>query len=218
MISSSTPKIVCVGRNYPDHCTELNNPLPLKPILFLKPPSSLSDLYPVTIPSDLVEEAVHYELELVVVIGKTIFKANEEQATQAIAGYRLGLDLTDRSAQQLEKQQGVPWLLSKCRDGFLPLTSQQFSPEQVNLDNTELVLEKNGKIVQNGNTKDMLFKVPYLLSYISSVMTLVEGDLVMTGTPPGVGPLRSSDHLCLRCRSFKGEEKLLDFCITTVVR
>lgn len=200
----ATSKVVCVGRNYIDHAKELNNPIPKSPLLFIKPNSSLVDLSPsFSIPqetqkSDLQtyhESKVHHELEVAILIGKALVKANPEDSLDAIAGIGLGLDLTLRELQSVLKTKGHPWEKAKAFDGACPMS--HFIPYDSSIDLTDLEfsLIKNNKSVQEGHTKDMLFPVSELLSVISYHFSLLPGDIVMTGTPAGVAPLTSGDQL-----------------------
>lgn len=187
-------KVVCVGRNYADHIKELNNPMPERPILFIKPSTAICDLsQPITIPQHQGE--CHNELEIAVLIQSTLCKAHKSEVLAAVWGYGLGLDLTLRDVQSKLKQQGLPWERAKAFDGSCPL-SQFIEREQV--DNEQLIdfsLSINGDSRQVGNTKMMLTSIVELLVDISQCFTLTPGDVVMTGTPKGVGPLSSKDIL-----------------------
>lgn len=187
-------KVVCIGRNYADHALELNNPIPKEPILFIKPATSVVSLEaPFRIPSD--KGVVHFETEMAVLIGETLRNANEQQAMHAIAGIGLGLDLTLREVQDVLKQKGQPWEKSKCFDGACPL-SEFLSPASVNdLTDVQIRLSVNGEVRQDGNTAQMLTPVLKLLAYASEWFTLEPGDVVLTGTPAGVGPVQPGDQL-----------------------
>lgn len=189
-------KVVCVGRNYAEHAKELNNPIPVVPLLFMKPSTAIVSLNQwFTIPKHLGE--VHYETELAVLIGQPLKNADEEEARESIAGIGLALDLTLRDLQSELKKAGQPWEKAKGFDGSCPL-SQFISPELCpELAEISFSLEKNGEIMQQGDSGNMLNSITALLSYISDFFTLQPGDVVLTGTPAGVGPLRLDDQLSL---------------------
>jgi 2-keto-4-pentenoate hydratase/2-oxohepta-3-ene-1,7-dioic acid hydratase in catechol pathway len=177
-------KIICVGLNYRDHAAEANMAIPSEPILFLKPTSAISG------PNDDVEiplgaEKTDWEVELGVVIGKPGKYVKRERALQHIAGYCVLNDVSERS-YQLER--GGQWDKGKGCDTFAPIGPWLVTPEEV-LDPQalDLWLEVDGHRVQSGNTRTMIFGVEYLVSYISQFMSLRSGDVIATGTPPGVG-------------------------------
>ncbi|KAJ3171752.1 hypothetical protein HDU87_008294 [Geranomyces variabilis] len=182
-------KIVCVGRNYAAHASELGNPIPIKaPLLFLKPSTSfLVPPKPFALPAPHV---VHHEIELGVVIGKTASNVTAANAASYIGGYCLALDMTARDIQDSAKKSRGPWTLAKGLDGFLPVSS--FLPKEAVKDphNLRLFLKLDGNIVQDGSTKDMIFSIPRLIGYISKLMSLERGDVILTGTPAGVGPVQ----------------------------
>ena len=136
---------------------------------------------------------IHHEVELGVVIGKTGFKISEAQAAEYIAGYCLALDMTARDLQSKLKAKGLPWTLAKGFDTSCPVSD--FIPSQniSNPQNVDLWLKVNGELRQSSNTKNMIFNIPFLLSYISEFFTLEPGDLILTGTPEGVGPVKRGD-------------------------
>lgn len=186
-------KVVCVGRNYADHIAELENETPEEPLLFIKANNSLVHLQEVIhIPS---EGQCHNELELAFLLNKPLRNADIKAATEAVAGVGLALDLTLRDMQSKLKAKGHPWERAKAFDGSCPVS--QFVPaSQLNLNSAfEFQLEVNGEIRQQGNSGNMLWQWPQLLAHISQTFTLYPGDIVLTGTPKGVGPLHSGDHL-----------------------
>lgn len=186
-------KIVCVGRNYAEHAKELNNPIPKSPVLFIKPSTAAVPMeQPFAIPSG--QGVCHHELEMTVLINQPLTRASKEQAKSAIAGLGLGLDLTLREVQEGLKQKAHPWERSKAFDGSCPL-SQFAAYDGRELQNIELTLIRNGEVQQQGNSCDMLFPVIDLLVEISHSFTLLPGDVVLTGTPAGVGPLFAGDSL-----------------------
>lgn len=181
-------KVVCVGRNYAEHAHELNNPVPTSPILFIKPESSIQDQASLKIPRN----GIHYECELAILIGKM----SGDGVQPSIAGLGLALDLTDRELQSKLKEKGHPWERAKSFDGATFLS--RFVPyDGEDLRQIRFTLDLNGITVQNGVTSDMLFDVKSLLEEISSIFTLREGDVVLTGTPKGVGVLTDGDELVL---------------------
>ena len=183
-------KIICIGRNYVDHALELNNPIPRRPLLFLKPPSSLiTEGKKIEIPGEC--SSLHHEVELGLVIGKEGKNIEENMADHHIAGYVLALDMTARDIQDDIKKKGHPWLLAKCWDTFCPVSDFIPKEEVVDPANLSLWLKVDGQLKQSGNTKDMLFPIPKIISYASGIMKLEYGDVILTGTPKGVGSVLS---------------------------
>jgi 2-keto-4-pentenoate hydratase/2-oxohepta-3-ene-1,7-dioic acid hydratase in catechol pathway len=183
-------KIICVGRNYADHAKELGNEAPTSPLIFMKPPSSL--LAPgATIRRPAISERVDYEGELVVVIAKRARKLELESNWRSyILGYTLANDVTARDLQNKDGQ----WTRAKGFDTFCPVgpfVSDEIDP----VVGVEIETRVNGVVKQHGSTRDLIFNLPELLTYITSVMTLEPGDIILTGTPAGVGPLLSGDHV-----------------------
>lgn len=189
-------KVVCVGRNYAEHAKELNNPVPDKPILFLKPATALQSFdVPVRWPLEL--GACHHELEVSVLIGKRASKVAAAEVSDYIAGVGLGLDLTLRELQNQLKAKGHPWELAKAFDGSCPLSAFVNPDQFTDLNTVKLQLRINGQVRQQGCTSDMLTPIAALVSYISQYFTLEPGDVILTGTPAGVGPLCSGDQLSM---------------------
>ncbi|WP_392441372.1 fumarylacetoacetate hydrolase family protein [Edwardsiella piscicida] len=189
-------KVVCVGNNYREHVREMGSQVAPQPVLFLKPESALCDLrQPIVIPHGLGE--VHHEVELAVLIGMPLSQANEDRVARAIAGYGVALDLTLRDVQRECKKHGYPWEKAKAFDGACPISG--FIPESEfgDAQNAGLTLSVNGALRQSGNTRDMLTLILPLISYMSRFFTLRAGDVVLTGTPAGVGPLLSGDMLTI---------------------
>ncbi|OMH39548.1 fumarylacetoacetate hydrolase family protein [Motiliproteus sp. MSK22-1] len=187
-------KAVCVGRNYVEHAKELNNPVPANPLLFIKPYTAMTGLTP-SIQLPVEKGPCHFETELTVLIGSPLTQANEAQAADAIAGIGLGLDLTLRDLQDELKKKGHPWEIAKSFDGSCPL-SAFISPRRIsNIEDTEYRLWVNGELRQHGQTRQMITAVNKLLSYCSQHFTLLPGDVVLTGTPAGVGVLQRGDLL-----------------------
>lgn len=186
--------IFCIGRNYAEHAKELNNPVPDRPVVFTKPRTTLVvDGGTVRIPTHTVD--VHHEVELVVAIGIGGRDIAMADALRHVAGYAIGLDMTARDIQSDLKTKAHPWDLAKGLDTFAPLG--RFIPATTIPDPSELTLtlDVNGVRRQNGHTSDMLHSVPALIAFLSSYFTLTPGDLIFTGTPAGVGPVRPGDML-----------------------
>jgi len=189
-------KVVCIGRNYADHAKELNNPVPSKPILFIKPATAIVSLESgFSIPSDQGE--CHHEVELSVLIGAPLTKVSVNDASNAITGLGIGLDLTLRGLQAQLKEKGHPWEIAKSFDGACPLSKFVAPSAIADLMDQDIQLAINGAVRQQGNTSQMLWTVVSLIQYISNHFTLMPGDVVLTGTPAGVGPLHKGDELQL---------------------
>ncbi|CAB9497582.1 Probable acylpyruvase FAHD2, mitochondrial [Seminavis robusta] len=191
-------KIVCIGRNYVEHAKELGNPVPKEPFFFLKPTTSYIRSGSIIILPNATAN-VHHEIELGVVIGnneQACQGVSEEQAMSHIKGYLLALDLTERTLQGQAKNAGKPWSMSKGFDTFCPISDQMIeaTATATALDpSTSLWCKVNGQTRQNGPIGDMIFSIPKLISYISDCMTLQENDVILTGTPQGVGPIVPGD-------------------------
>ncbi|CAD5183084.1 unnamed protein product [Musa acuminata subsp. malaccensis] len=189
LLSAGT-KIIAVGRNYAAHAKELGNAVPKVPVLFMKPTSSyLQNGGTIEVPHPL--ESLDHEVELAVVIGKKARDVTEASAMDYVGGYALALDMTAREIQSAAKSAGLPWTVAKGQDTFTPISAVLPRSMVVDPNNLELWLKVvDDEIKQKGSTKDMIFKLPFLVSHISSIMTLVEGDVILTGTPSGVGPVK----------------------------
>jgi 5-carboxymethyl-2-hydroxymuconate isomerase len=187
-------KIVCVGRNYAEHVKELGNEVPDKPVLFLKPASSVIYSGEQIIHPDFGNE-LHHEVELVLLIGETIKNANKAEAEKAIVGYGVGLDMTLRDVQDELKKKGHPWTLAKCFDTSAVISDLVLKKDyQLKLDE-KLELKVNGVAKQSDSLKSMIFNPAEVAEYISSIMTLEKGDLIFTGTPAGVSKVNRGDKL-----------------------
>ncbi len=179
-------KIICVGLNYTDHARELNMPIPKYPILFMKPPTTLiSDGDSIIYPPQTKE--LHYEAELAIVIKDRIKSISEGEARKHILGFACGNDVTARDLQRADGQ----WTRAKSFDTFCPVGPKVVSG--IDPDNLDIKLFLNGQLKQSSNTSNMIFKVDYLVSFISQIMTLEPGDIILTGTPPGVGSMEVGD-------------------------
>ena len=189
-------KAVCIGRNYLEHIRELNNAVPETPILFIKPSTALAALdEPICLPAGRGE--CHHEVELAVLVGRELRNADTETARRAVAGYGVALDLTLRELQNELKKKGHPWETAKAFDGACPL-SPFLKPEALpDPQATGLALRVNGAFRQRGNTRQMMVGIFELMAHISTHFTLRPGDVVLTGTPAGVGPLQAGDVLAL---------------------
>jgi len=196
----SLGKIVCVGRNYADHARELNNPIPERPLLFMKPSTAAVDmLQPIVIPTD--RGSCHHELEMTLLIGARLSNASSAEVKKAIVGVGLALDLTLRDLQDRLKEKSQPWERAKAFDGSCPLSP--FSKvDDLDLQCQDIMLFRNGALQQAGNTKDMLFPIVDLVAEISRSFTLLPGDVILTGTPAGVGPLQMGDGIEARLGDF----------------
>ncbi len=187
-------KIFCVGRNYREHIKELNNPDPKEPVIFLKPKTALVHKgKPLVHPLHTIEW--EYESELVVRICKNGKEIPLHAARDYYDQYTLGLDLTARDVQRRLKSQGLSWELAKAYDGSALIGEFQPIPPNFNIQELDFHLEKNGMLVQEGFTGDMIWEIDELITYISNYFTLNIGDLLYTGTPAGVGELNPSDEL-----------------------
>lgn len=187
-------KIVCVGRNYAEHAKELGNEVPEKPVVFLKPTSALIHsgekiLHPA------FSQDMHHEVELVLLIGKTVKNADKIEAEDAIVGYGVGLDMTLRDLQNDLKKKGHPWTIAKCFDTSAVVSDFLLKSDYSITLEEEITLSVNGQIRQKEKLNKMLFKPAEIVEHISSLMTLEEGDLVYTGTPAGVGKVEVQDKL-----------------------
>jgi 2-keto-4-pentenoate hydratase/2-oxohepta-3-ene-1,7-dioic acid hydratase in catechol pathway len=179
-------KIICVGRNYREHAKELGNEVPAEPLLFFKPPSCvIANGAPIELPADAGR--VDFEGEVAVVIGAKLTKASEAQCTAAVRGI---VAANDVSAREWQKNDGQ-WARAKGTDTFLPLGEESRKPHD--LAALTLVTRVNGVERQRATTADLVFPIPTLLSFISRYITLYPNDLVLTGTPAGVGPLAAND-------------------------
>lgn len=187
-------RIFCIGRNYAEHVKEMGTPKPAEPVVFMKPATSLvPEGQPLVLPQG--KGSVHHEMELVVAIGREGAEISVEQAMDYVAGVTLGIDFTLRDLQSKLKQAGQPWERSKSFDGSAPLGKFTAWSGQTDIQNIEMRCTVNGSLRQHGNTRDMLFSVAEIIAFLSHHWRLLPGDLIYTGTPAGVGPLQSGDHI-----------------------
>jgi 2-keto-4-pentenoate hydratase/2-oxohepta-3-ene-1,7-dioic acid hydratase in catechol pathway len=177
------PKIICVGRNYSEHARESGHAPPANPIFFSKPNSAICDPgRPIRLPS--ISQQVDYEAELAVVIGRRGYKIPVEKAHEYIAGYTLTNDVSARDMQEADGQ----WFRAKSCDTFAPLGPWIVTADEIDdAHHLRITLTLNGQVMQDSNTSNLIFKIPFLISYLSNSMTWEVGDILATGTPPGVG-------------------------------
>lgn len=187
-------KIVCLGRNYSEHIKELGNEVPDKPVLFIKPSSSIiPDGGTIVIPD--YSDDCHHEVELALLIGKTGENISRGNALAHVVGYGVAVDLTLRDVQSRQKEKGLPWEIAKGFDTACPLSD--FVPaEQIDdPHNLQLTLRVNDEVRQDGNTAQMMRQIPQIIEEISAIFTLEEGDVILTGTPAGVSRIQSGDTM-----------------------
>jgi acylpyruvate hydrolase len=196
-------KILCVGRNYSEHAKELGNAVPENPVIFSKPDTALlKNGEPFYIPD--FSNDVHHEIELVIKINKVGKKIQEKFARNYFSEIGLGIDFTARDKQNELKSKGLPWELAKAFDGSAPI-GNFINIENIDLKNIDFSLQKNGQLVQQGNTSQMIFSFEQIVSFVSQYFTLKVGDLIYTGTPAGVNQVNIGDHL----EGFIGNESML---------
>lgn len=201
-------KIICIGQNYADHVAELGHQIPQEPVVFMKPDSAILRVNnPFFIP-DFAEE-FHYETEIVVRIdrlGKSIAK---QFANRYYSEIGIGIDFTARDLQRKLMSEGKPW--EKCKSFDSSAAISEFLPKSnfMNVQNIDFHLDINGSTRQTGNTRDMIFDIDTIISYVSDYFTLKIGDLIYTGTPVGVGKVAIGDRL----QAYIGDRKMMDFLV-----
>lgn len=201
-------KIICIGLNYKRHALEMGRPFPEEPVVFMKPDSALlKNNKPFFLP-DFSSE-IHYETEVVVKISKLGKSIAPKFAPRYYDELTVGIDITARDLQTNLSKARLPWEISKCFDGAAPVGT--FIPVSTfaDINNLNFRLEINGSVVQQSNTADMIFNINEIISYVSRFFTLKTGDLIFTGTPAGVGPLKRNDRLV----AFIEDKPLIDFMI-----
>lgn len=197
-------KIICIGRNYHDHISELNNKITKEPLFFLKPDTAIQPKgHPFFIPD--FSNNIHYEVELVIKVSKNGKNINEQFSHKYYEEIGLGIDFTARDIQNQCKELGHPWEKAKGFDGSAQISHKFINKNDLDLNNICFKLEKNQQIVQNGNSKDMIYSFDYIISYVSKFYTLRAGDLIYTGTPAGVDRVEIGDNLI----GYLEEEKIL---------
>lgn len=199
-------KIICIGRNYREHAKELNNPVPEKPVFFMKPDTALLQKNNPFFYPDFSKD-VQYETEIVLKINRNGKHIEEKFAHKYFDEIGIGIDFTARDLQAEQKKRGLPWEIAKAFDGAAPVgkfvSKNQFS----DINNLRFSLKVNGELRQEGNTHDMMFSFDRIIAYVSQFISLKPGDLIFTGTPSGVGPTKINDHF----EVFIESEMLLEF-------
>ena len=197
-------KIICIGRNYHDHISELKNKITNEPLFFLKPDTAIQPKgHPFFIPD--FSNNIHFEVELVIKVSKNGKNINEQFSHKYYQEIGLGIDFTARDIQNQCKDLGHPWEKAKGFDGSAQISNKFINKNDLDLNNICFKLEKNQQIVQNGNSKDMIYSFDYIISYVSKFYTLRAGDLIYTGTPAGVDRVEIGDKLI----GYLEEEKIL---------
>ncbi len=198
-------KIICIGRNYAEHAKELKNELPTEPVVFLKPETALLPKnHPFIYPE--ITKDLHFEVELVVRIDRLGKHIDEKFSPKYYSSIGVGIDFTARDIQKQCKEKGLPWEKAKAFDHSAPIglkfknLSELTDPKSIKFE-----LHKNGEVVQSGDSADMIFTIDNIISHVSKYFTLKIGDMIMTGTPKGVGPCNVGDRL----EAFLEGEKML---------
>jgi len=187
-------KVVCIGRNYAEHIKELGNQTPDKPVIFIKPASAIVPSGgTIVIPN--YSDDCHHEIELAVLIGKSAKNVTAAEAPGYVSGYAVALDLTLRDVQSAQKSKGLPWEIAKAFDTSCPISDFVPAGQVTDPQNLQLKLTVSGEVRQDGNTRDMMRSIAELIAAASSYFTLEEGDILLTGTPSGVGRIASGDQL-----------------------
>ena len=198
-------KIICIGRNYSGHIKELNNMKESKPLIFLKPETAVQPKnHPFFIPD--FADNIQYELEILLKICKLGKNIEEKFAYKYYNEIGLGIDFTARDLQNNLKTKGKPWEIAKGFDGSAKISNEFIKKNDLILNNIDFSLKLNKKIVQNGNSSDMIFSFDKIISYVSKFFTLKIGDIIFTGTPPGVGRIKKNDIL----EGFLNRKKILE--------
>jgi acylpyruvate hydrolase len=199
-------KIICIGRNYAAHAQELKNEIPEKPVFFLKPDTSLLRNNAPFFYPDFSSE-VHHEVEIVIKINRLGKNIDRQFAHRYYNEIGIGIDFTARDLQNECKKKGLPWEIAKAFEGAAPIGKFLLKENIPDLNDISLRLDINGKTVQNGTSANMLFSFDQIIEYVSQFFPLKIGDLIYTGTPEGVGPVKQGDHL----QAYLNDQLLLDF-------
>lgn len=201
-------KIFAIGRNYIEHAKELNNPVPAEPMFFMKPDTAILNnnkpFYYPDFTSDL-----QYETEIVLKLNRIGKNVAEKFAHRYYAEIGIGIDFTARDLQNKCKEKGWPWEIAKAFDGSAPISQFVSKDKFVDVTNINFHLDLNGQTVQQGNTRDMIFSFDRIVAHVSKFVTIRIGDLVFTGTPAGVGPVKIGDHL----QAYIEDQLMLDFFV-----
>ncbi len=187
-------KIVCIGRNYAEHIKELGNTTSEKPVIFIKPANTIVPSGGVIVIPDYSNNC-HHEIELAILIGKEAKSDTAEEALDHVTGYAVALDLTLRDVQSAQKEKGLPWEIAKAFDTSCPLSDFVSADQVTDPQQLQLKLTVNGEVRQEGNSSDMMRTTAQLIAVVSTYFTLEEGDVLLTGTPAGVGRICSGDQL-----------------------
>ena len=207
-LNSLSMKIIAIGRNYAEHAKELNNPVPTVPVIFMKPDTALlKDNKPFYHPD--FSQDVHHEIEIVLKVCKEGKNISEKFAANYYDELALGIDFTARDIQSRHKEKGLPWELAKAFDNSAPVSNFIPKDKFADLYKLNFHLDINGETRQQGSTTDLLFSFEKIIAFVSGYITLKKGDLIFTGTPPGVSKVSIGDHL----EGYLENEKLLDFYI-----
>lgn len=201
-------KIICVGRNYVDHIHELNNEQPDDPVIFLKPETAIPLKNEPFFYPDFSQD-VHHEVEVLVKINRVGKNIEEKFAHKYYDEVGVGLDFTARDVQSKLKAKGLPWELAKAFNGSAPMSGFIPKSEFADLQNLNFRLDVNGETRQQGNTSLMLFRIDYLISFVSRYFMLQQGDVIFTGTPKGVGPVQVGDTLT----AYLEDRKMLEIAV-----
>ncbi|HQV24678.1 MAG TPA: fumarylacetoacetate hydrolase family protein [Acinetobacter sp.] len=211
-MSLQPSKIICVGRNYAEHAKELGNAIPDRPVLFMKPPSSLATLAQGIVWNQALGEC-HFECEICIQIAHTLSQETDKiKVLNAIGAVTLGLDLTLRDVQNELKSKGQPWERAKAFDGSCVLADWVAIESIADVNALELSFSVNGVERQHGLSTDMIFDIATLLVDINQSFSLQAGDVIMTGTPAGVGALHSQDQLSMKLINSNHEHIWTTFC------
>jgi 2-keto-4-pentenoate hydratase/2-oxohepta-3-ene-1,7-dioic acid hydratase in catechol pathway len=200
-IEINPTKIICLGRNYLDHIKETNAPVPKDPVLFPKTLNCLigdgqNIIYPKYLYQNEKYNRVDHEVELAFIINKKCKHVKSKDAFDYILGYTIFNDITARKMQKLDRSKNLPWFRSKSFDTFGPIGPKIVLRNEIgDPHNLNIELKVNGQIKQSSNTKHLLFKIPYLVEFISSFFTLEAGDIIATGTPSGISPINPNDKI-----------------------
>jgi 2-keto-4-pentenoate hydratase/2-oxohepta-3-ene-1,7-dioic acid hydratase in catechol pathway len=201
-------KIICIGQNFADHVKEMNSSVPSEPVFFFKPDTCLlRKNQPFFYPN--FSNEIHYELEVVLKVCRLGRNIGERFAHRYYTEIGLGIDFTARDLQRDCKEKGLPWEIAKAFDGSAPISAFKSKADFADLANMDFWLEKNGKLVQKGNSGGMIFNFDQIIAHISKYTTLKIGDLIYTGTPAGVGPVAIGDRL----KGYLNGELMLDFFV-----
>jgi acylpyruvate hydrolase len=201
-------KIIAIGRNYAEHAKELNNPVPTTPVIFMKPETALLKENKPFYHPDFSEE-IHHEIEIVLKISKEGKYIDEKFAANYYEEIGLGIDFTARDIQARHKEKGLPWELAKAFDGSAPISNFAPKAKFESVYDINFKLDINGETRQQGNTRDLLFSFESIIAFVSKYITLKKGDLIFTGTPPGVSKVTIGDRL----EGYLEDEKMLDFYV-----